>query len=740
MRQIKYLSGVNNCGGRCIIKAHIEDGRIIRLTTDEGCGSADSPLLNSCIRGKHYLETFLGDDRLKYPMKRVGKRGEGRFERISWDEALDMISSEWIRIRDTYGVSSRFVTYATGVNGVMEGNVLARRLLALDGGFLDRYNSYSSACTDIATPYTYGTLYTGNSPEDWVNSKLIILFGHNPVETRFGTTLWYLKKAKSEGVKIVVIDPRYSDTAKGLADQWIGIRPGTDSALIDGMAYVIYTENLYNKEFIDKFCIGFDREHMPEGCENEETVFEYLLGKRDGIQKTPEWAEAITGVNRETICSLAREYATSIPSALIQGLGSQRHSNGEQSVRSGTMLACLTGNVGISGGWASGCGLVKRHNMPQNPGYNNPFKGKIPSFLWSDAVLRGKEFTCKDGLIGAEKLDSNIKMIMNLSGNCLVNQHSDINRTKKILEDTSLCELIVCSDVFMTPSARFADILLPGTSMFENENITKPWGYGDYIIYNQQAIEPLHECRFEYDWLSDLAGKLKLRDEFTEGRSSVRDWLKKSYEDLMILEPELPEFEAFSAEGIYRFNDNPLVIAFKNQIEDPENNPFPTDSGKIEIFSKRLRDRNNPDEIPPIPKYVKGFEGVGDPMIEKYTFQLIGWHSKKRTHSIQDNTAGLERIEPQIAWINPADAESKGISNGDLIEIWNDRGRTQITAFVTDRIIKGVIAVAQGAWYTPDENGVDIRGSINVLSTSRATPLAKGNPQHSNLVDIKPIK
>lgn len=740
MRQIKYLSGVNNCGGRCIIKAHVEDGKITRLTTDEGCSSADSPLLNSCIRGKHYLETFLGDDRLKYPMKRVGKRGHGRFERISWDEALDMISSEWIRIRDTYGVSSRFVTYATGVNGVMEGNVLARRLLALDGGFLERYNSYSSACTDIATPYTYGTLYTGNSPEDWVNSKLIILFGHNPVETRFGTTLWYLKKAKNAGVKIVAIDPRYSDTAKGLADQWIGIRPGTDSALIDGMAYVIYMENLYDKEFIDKFCIGFDSDHMPEGYEDEETVFEYLMGNRDGIEKTPEWAEAITGVNRETICSLAREYATSIPSALIQGLGSQRHSNGEQSVRSGTMLACLTGNVGKSGGWASGCGLVKRHNMPQNPGYINPFKGKIPSFLWSDAVLRGKEFTCKDGLIGVEKLDSNIKMIMNLSGNCLVNQHSDINRTIKILEDTSLCEFIVCSDVFMTPSARFADILLPGTSMFENENITTPWGYGDYIIYNQQAIEPLHECRFEYDWLSELAERLKLRDEFTEGRSSVRDWLKKSYEDLMILEPELPEFEAFSAEGIYRFNDNPLVIAFKKQIEDPENNPFPTDSGKIEIFSKRLRDKNNPDEIPPIPKYVKGFEGVGDPLMGKYPFQLIGWHSKKRTHSIQDNTSGLERIEPQTAWINPMDAKSKGISNGDAVEIWNDRGKTQIIAFVTNRIIEGVIAVAQGAWYTPDENGVDIRGSINVLSTSRATPLAKGNPQHSNLVDVKPIK
>jgi anaerobic dimethyl sulfoxide reductase subunit A len=740
MQEIKYLSGINNCGGRCIIKAHIEDGKVVKLSTDEGCGMEDSPLLNSCIRGKHYIETFLGDDRLKYPMKRVGKRGEGKFERISWDEAMDHITTEWIRIRDSYGPASRFLPYASGVNGVITGNDTARRLLSLDGGFLDRYNSYSSACTDAATPYTYGTIFTGNSPEDWLNSKLIILLGHNPVETRFGTTLWHLKKAKKAGVKIVVVDPRYSDTAKGLSDQWIGIRPGTDSALIDGMAFVIYTEGLYDKEFIDKFCLGFDKEHMPEGYREEETVFDYLEGVRDGIPKTPEWAESITGIDRKVITELAREYAMSKPSALIQGLGPQRHSNGEQSVRSATMLACLVGNVGISGGWASGDGMMERHALPKTLPYDNPFPGKIPAFMWTDAVLRGTELTPEEGLTGVERLDTNIKMIINLSGNCIVNQHSDINRSIRILEDEASCEFILCSDVFMTPSAKFADILLPCTSMFENENITLPWSYGDYLLFNQQAIEPLYESRFEFDWLNELADRLGLKEVFSEGKHSVSDWLRESYEDLRKLEPELPEFEIFSAAGGYKYKDNPLVVAFKDQVEDPENNPFPTPSGKIEIFSERLFKMGNPLEIPAIPKYVPGFEGIGDPLIDTYPFQLIGWHSKKRTHSIQDNTAGLEKIEKQTAWINPGDALGKRISDGDIIEIWNSRGRLRIPATVTERVIKGVVAVAQGAWYTPDAEGVDTRGSINVLSTSRPTPLAKGNPQHSNLVNIKPIK
>lgn len=738
LEKIFCTSGINNCGGRCIIKAHVKDGEIVKLSTDT-CNKEDGlvPLI-SCVRGKAYVETFLNDNRLKYPMKRIGKRGEGKFARITWEEAIDTIITEWKRIKSTYGVQSRYVNYATGNQGLMRGSVLAKRLLALDGGFLDSYGSYSTACTSYATPYTYGTNLTGNTLEDWVNSKLIILWGHNPAETRFGTTLYYLKKAKDAGVKIIAVDPRFTDTARGFADEWIGLRPGTDSALMDGMAYTIYTEGLQDQVFMDKYCIGFDSEHMPEGIDGKESYISYILGEKDGIKKTPKWAEKITGVRSEVIINLAREYATSKPAALIQGWGPQRHANGEQAVRSGTMLACLTGNVGISGGWASGFGAVSRHRNPAFPLPENPYKGKIPTFLWTDAITRGTEMTPDlDGITGVDKLDTNIKMIINIAGNALVNQHSDINRTMEILSDTSKCEFILCSDLFMTPSAKFADILLPGTSMFEGENITMPWQYGDFLLFNQRAIEPLYECRFEYDWLREVAEGLNLRSAFTEGHETVHEWLKSIYEELRVHEMELPEFEVFAAEGGYKYKNNPTIIAFKKQIEDPEKHPFPTPSGKIEIFSESLYRMNRPEDVPAVPKYVSTFEGLDDPLKEKYPLQLIGYHTKRRAHSTHDNNEKLEKIDKQQIWINVKDAKERNIEDGDMVEVWNDRGKIHIPAYVTTRIIEGVAAIPQGAWFTPGKDGIDGRGAINVLTTARPTALAKGNPQHSNLVDVR---
>ncbi|MEW9122202.1 MAG: molybdopterin dinucleotide binding domain-containing protein, partial [Thermotaleaceae bacterium] len=169
-------------------------------------------------------------------------------------------------------------------------------------------------------------------------------------------------------------------------------------------------------------------------------------------------------------------------------------------------------------------------------------------------------------------------------------------------------------------------------------------------------------------------------------------------------------------------------------------NPFPTPSGKIEIFSERLFRMNQPEDIPAIPKYVPSFEGAEDPLREKYPLQLIGWHSKRRTHSTHDNNENMDKIHRQRIWINEKDAQRRGIQDGDLVELWNDRGRVRIPAYVTTRIIEGVAALSQGAWYTPDTEGVDHRGSINVLTTSRPTPLAKGNPQHTNLVEIKLVE
>lgn len=344
-----------------------------------------------------------------------------------------------------------------------------------------------------------------------------------------------------------------------------------------------------------------------------------------------------------------------------------------------------------------------------------------------------------DGLKGVDKLSSNIKLIFNLAGNTLVNQHSDCNKTAEILKDESKVELIVCSDIFMTSSAKFADILLPGNTMFERNNISTTWAPSDFVLYANKLVDSPFECRFEYDWLVEVADKLGIKDEFTEGKETADDWLEWVVEGARENNPEFPSYEEFKERGIYKWDFDEPLIAFKDQIEDLENNPFNTPSGKIEIFSKELYELNNPEEIPAVPKYVSTWEGPEDPLTEKYPLQCIGHHTKRRCHSTHDNNPWGEEVEPQTIWINSSDAEDRGIEEGDMVRIYNDRGIVEIPATVTSRIVPGVTSIPQGAWWTPNEEGVDTRGNINTLTTHRPSPLAKGNPQHTNLIQVEKI-
>ena len=319
--QIIHTTGVNNCGGRCRIHVHImKDGAIQRLTTDPPGDDSCGVPLTACVKGLNYHKTFLSPDRLLYPMRRVGPRGEGSFQRISWDEALDRIASEWKRIKDTYGVGSRYVGGGGGVCGTLAGSRLAARLLSLDGGYLGSYNSYSSACIRQASNLMYGTNATGNHLSHWLESKQILLWGHNPQETKFDSeTMYYLRKAKAAGVPIVVIDPRRSDTVDALNAEWIPLRPATDAALMDAMAWVIYTRGLHDQTFLDRCCVGFDEQHMPEGVPGDACYRAYLMGETDNVPKTPAWAAPITGVPEEIIIDLAIRYATAKPAALVMG-------------------------------------------------------------------------------------------------------------------------------------------------------------------------------------------------------------------------------------------------------------------------------------------------------------------------------------------------------------------------------------------------------------------------------------
>jgi len=736
--KVVLTSGSHNCGGRCVVKVHVRDERIVRISTEDNISdSYDTPQLRGCLKCRSYRNYLYHYDRLKYPMKRVGKRGEGKFKRISWEEAIDTIAKNTKRIMQEYGPDAIYMQYGSGDAGRVSERVWMGRLLGMYGGYLSFYGSYSSACAQIATPYTFGTIYTGNSREDWVNCKIIILLGWNPAETIHGTnTALYLKRAKEAGAKIICIDPRYSDTAISLADQWIPIRPTTDSALLDAMVYVMIEEDIYDKKFVETYCLGFDEEHMPLDIPSGNSFKSYILGEgNDKTPKSPVWAEAITGVPRDIIINLAREYALCRPGALIQGYGPQRHAYGEQVVRSGTVLAAITGNVGVSGGWASGTGYPVRSNFVGTIPSNNPNKAKISMFSWPDAILRGKGMGAELSVIGVEKLSSNIKLIFNLAGNCLINQHADAKDTAKILEDESLAEFIVVSDHFLTSSAKFADILLPADNMMERDDIVTPWGHGDYVIYMNKAVEPIFECRNGYDWISDLAGRFGIKEQFTQ-RKTVQQWLQYIVEETAKKNPEFPSYTKFKEKSIYRWHYDKPSIAFEKQIQDPINNPFPTPSGKIEIFSERLWNKNNSEEIPAVPKYVPAWEGPEDPLIKKYPFQCIGHHTKRRVHSMFDNIELMDEVEPQEVWVSSYDAQKRGLKNGESVKVFNSRGTMVLPIKVTPRVMPGVVSVPQGAWWKPDKEGIDRRGCINTLSKYHPTPLAFGNPTHTNLVQI----
>jgi len=738
--------GTLNCGGRCLIKAHVTDGQIVRLSTDtdERDKNADNeqfPQVRACVRGRGYKRHVYSPDRIKSPLKRVGKRGEGKWEEITWEEACKEIAEQTKRIKETYGPASRFSLYATGQAGqIGSGDTVIQRLLNLDGGYLGRYSNYSSGQHGVAQPFTFGTSMASNSCNSLLDSKLIVLNGMNPAETIFGHFNQYLRMAKEKGAKIYTIDPRLTDTSVSFADEWFPVKPTTDNALIAAMAYVMFSENLQDNEFLDKFCIGHDEEHMPEGIPSGESYRSYVFGVKDGVIKTPEWASKITGLPENKIVQLAREVATTKPMAWVQGNGINRHMNGEQLSRGNNIIAAMTGNIGISGGWA-GAGanngaIVKYASFPT---LKNPLEIAIPCFSFTDAIVRGKEMGPEDGVTGlqpGEKLPSNIKLIYNMAGNCLVNQHSDINKTIEILKDETLCEFIVTSDIYMTPSAQYSDIVLPTCTFFEQDDIVPPWSHGQTLYLSQKVIEPLYGSKTEYEWMTMVARELGLEKEFTEGRTQT-EWVEWMIEESKEVYPNFPSVEEFRKTGIIKYPDVTFV-AFQKQIEDFENNPFSTPTGKIELFSTKMWEMNRPDDIPAIPKHIAVEEGPESSLTEKYPLQLFGWHIKRRCHSTFDTSDWMEEIATQELYINPVDAAARNIKDGDMVRIFNDRGEVRIPAKISSRIIPGAITMPQGGWYKPDSNGVDTRGSINVLTTLKPTPHFC-NPQHTNLVQVAKI-
>ena len=704
----------HNCGGRCVVNAHVRDGHIVKISTDPRKWTPETAPLHACVRGFGQLERVNHPDRLRHPMRRTGPRGAGQFERIGWDEALDEVAAQMRRVRDTYGPAAILDCSRTGSLSMLHNRFTVQRLLNMFGGCTELWSNISAEAEVFAVRQTFGARAeykcAGREPTDYVNSRLIIMWGWSPGDGTFGTgTLEYLKRAKRNGVRVVCVDPRRSRTSHDLADEHLFIRPSTDTAALVAMAYVIASEGLQDQAFLDRYVLGFDEGAVPAGA----SYRSYLFGLADGVTKTPEWAAAITGIPAATIRRLAIEYASSKPAALHCGYAPGRTSHGEQFHRAAYALAAITGNIGIPGGntgvsnGATGrCGIT---SLPAGP---NPAGARVASSLLADLLARGT----------AGGYPADIKLIYSAAGD-LFNQLPNIRKTVAAAERL---EFMVVHEHFITPTARYADIVLPATTFWERNDVHTPWaGAGHYVIFMQQAIEPVAEARNDLDICAALASRLGI-----EGYNdkSEEQWLRE------LTSKTIDDFDTFRERGVARLPAPDDAVAFAREIRDPERHPFTTPSGKIEIYSRALAATPDPyglGAIPPIPTWIPDREEPAHPL------RLVTPKSRARTHSIHDNQPLLARADRDDVWIHPADATARGIADGQPVRVFNSRGATVLPARITDRIAPGAVAIKEGAWFALDARGEDTRGCSNMLTPDMASP-AGASPFNTCFVEVAP--
>jgi biotin/methionine sulfoxide reductase len=679
-----------------------------------------------------------------------GRRGRDEFVPVSWSKALDLVAAELRRCYSEYGPSAIFGgSYGWASAGRFhDAQSQIHRFLNLAGGYVRSVNSYSSGAATVILPHILGPqgAVAGNNVS-WAElvseSELVLAFGGMALKNNDvgggGTSRHIaraqLRQARNRRIEFHLIGPMRDDMPTEIEATWQPIRPGTDVALMLGLAHTLVTEGRHSRAFLDRFCVGWE-------------VFEdYLLGCRDGQTKDAAWAASICGISADEITDLARR-AAGRRSLVTCSQSLQRAEHGEQPVWMGVVLAAVLGQIGLpGGGFAYALGSTSNTGkpglavpVPTLPQGRNSIADFIPVARLSDMLLHpGEPFDYN----GRRLTYPDIRLVYWAGGNPF-HHHQDLNRLRRALGRS---DTVVVHESAWTATARHADVVLPATITLEREDLGAAAG-DPLLVAMHRAVAPFGDARDDYEIFTGLAERLGLGEQFTEGRSA-RQWLQYLYDSTRraLLERgiEAPDFDQFWEIGELVLPtvtpDGGIVRAFRR---DPDAAPLPTPSGKIEIWSETIASFGYAD-CPGHPMWLPPSDGVGSPTATRFPLQLVANQPATRLHSQLDfgatsQAAKVNGREP--VRIHPRDAAARNIRDGDIVRLYNDRGACLAGAVLSEALRPGVIQLSTGAWYDPDDPDTEkplcVHGNPNALTRDIGTSrLAQGCTGQLSLVEIE---
>ncbi len=699
--QRKKIHGVcpHDCPDRCSYFVEVDhNGRAVRLT-----GNPNHPItrgflcpkVSSPDPSKGYIARTYQEDRLLHPMRRVGRKGEGAFERISWDEALDEIASKVGAIVREFGPEAVFPYHYGGTLGAIQGNAMSGRFFARLGAS-EPHHSLCSAAGEVGYKYSIGAS-VGMLPEDFAHARFIVVWGSNTLTSNIH--LWpFIQEARKKGAKLVVIDPVRTRTA-ALSDRWIGIMPGTDAALALGMMHVIVQEELHDEEYVKKYTIGFDR----------------LRARLE--EWPPERVASITGIPPEEIRWLAKEYATAQPSAIRMNYGMQRHQGGGMAVRNIALLPALVGAWRYRGGGVvlSTSGLF---HLNEEKLYCPWLRQRPPRLIsmtrLGDALSLRAEERRRAVLQGSPEPPIKALFVYNCNPATV---SPDQNAVVRGLRREDLFTVVI--EHFQTDTADYADILLPATTQLEHWDVIDSYGHA-YLSLNSPAIEPLGEAKPNAEIFRLLAERMG----FTEPcfRDSDIDLIRAA------LDTDHPymkgiTFERLLEEGSVRLNIPEPFLPFAE-------GGYPTPSGKCEFYSERMA-RDGYDPLPTYhpPAYLRNPEASDG---------LLACVTASPLYALNSTFANVHHLRAKLGvpmvTIHPDDARPRGVEDGQVVVLQNDLGSVKAIAKVAPDVRRGVVSMP-GPWWR--KLSLDGEGT-NVLVPQTETDMGHAPIYYDVLVRISP--